>query len=52
MRENKILNKYVTTIGFWESLKMIKYKLWDEERCKMVSFDEYYRYEAARKEAA
>ena len=52
MRENKILNKYVTTIGFWESLKMMKYKLWDEERCKMVSFDEYYKYEKARKEAA
>ncbi len=52
MRENKILNKYVTTIGFWESLKMMRYKLWDEERCKMVSFKEYQTYEIERKRAA
>jgi len=52
MRENKILNKYVTTIGFWESLKMMRYKLWDEERCKMVSFKEYQTYESQRKRAA
>lgn len=52
MRENKILNKYVTTIGFWESLKMIKYKLWDEERCKMISFKEFQTYEQQKREAA
>ena len=53
MKENKILNKYVTTIGFWESLKMIKYKLWDEERCKMISFKEYQNYyESSKKQAA
>ena len=34
MKENKILSKYVTTIGFVESLQMIKNKLWDEERQK------------------
>jgi len=52
MRENKILNKYVTTIGFWESLKMIKYKLWDEDRGKMVSFEEFKSYEKVRQQAA
>jgi len=52
MRENKILNKYVTTIGFFDSLKMIKYKLWDEDRCKMVSFEEFRSYEKVRNQAA
>lgn len=40
MRENQILNKYVTIISFWQSLKLIKNKLWDEDEGKMVSFRE------------
>ncbi len=44
-RENPILQKYVTTITFRESLKCIFNKLWDEERERMISFREYYRLE-------
>ncbi len=44
-RENKFLNKYVTTLTFRESLKLMKHKLWDEEREKMITFLEYYRNE-------
>lgn len=40
MKENQILSKYVTVISFWQSLKLIKNKLWDEEEGKMVSFRE------------
>ena len=39
--ERPILNKYVTQITFWKSLKMMHYKLWDEEQDKMISFSEY-----------
>jgi len=42
MRDNKILNKYVTIVTFRESLKMIKHKLWDEDQQRMISFAEYY----------
>ncbi len=41
MKENPILNKYVTAITFFESLKLMSLKLWDEERKKMISFKEY-----------
>lgn len=40
-KENSILNKYVTQITFWQSIEMIKYKLWDEDQEKMISFAEY-----------
>ncbi len=40
MNENKILSKYVTTITFWQSLKLTKLKLWDEDSGRMVSFKE------------
>ncbi len=46
MKENKILNKYVTVVHFWESLKMMSHKLWDEERQRMISFREYGRLKA------
>ena len=42
-KENKILNKYVTVVGFWESLKMMNHKLWDESQQRMISFREYSR---------
>lgn len=41
MKENKVLNKYVTVLTFWESLKLMSYKLWDEEKQRMISFKEY-----------
>jgi omega-6 fatty acid desaturase (delta-12 desaturase) len=48
MRENSILNKYVTVVTFWESLKMMSHKLWDEEKQRMISFKEYYQMEKMR----
>lgn len=48
MNENKVLTKYVTKVSFWESLKMINNKLWDENQKKMISFTEFYRLEKAR----
>jgi len=42
-REEPILNKYVTVVTFWDSLKMIRHKLWDEKQEKMISFSEYRR---------
>jgi omega-6 fatty acid desaturase (delta-12 desaturase) len=48
MRENTILNKYVTVVTFWESLKMMSHKLWDEEKQRMISFKEYYQFEKMR----
>ncbi|MFT6336853.1 MAG: omega-6 fatty acid desaturase (delta-12 desaturase) [Halioglobus sp.] len=48
MSENTILNKYVTVVTFWESLKMMSHKLWDEERQRMISFKEYYQMEKMR----
>lgn len=41
-RENPILQKYVPTIGFRESLRCIFNNLYDEERNKMISFREFY----------
>jgi omega-6 fatty acid desaturase (delta-12 desaturase) len=48
MKENTVLNKYVTVVTFWQSLKMISHKLWDEERQRMISFSEYYKIEKLR----
>lgn len=47
-KENPILQKYVLKLSFWESLKMIYNKLWDEEQQRMISFREYYRLEKLR----
>lgn len=44
-RENPIFEKYVTILTFKESLKCAFYKLWDEEREKMITFREFYRME-------
>lgn len=41
--ENPILQEVITTITFWESLKCISHKLWDEQQQRMISFREYYR---------
>ena len=46
-KENPILQKYVTTITFKESLACIFNKLWDEQQERMISFKEFYRLERA-----
>ena len=46
--EQPILSKYVTKIKFWQSLKMMNYKLWDEEQEKMISFSEYRKIKKVR----
>ena len=43
MKENQVLNQYVTVVKFWESFKLMSHKLWDEERQRMISFREYGR---------
>lgn len=48
MKENAVLNKHVTVLTFWESLKLMTHKLWDEEKQRMISFREYYRAEKLR----
>ncbi len=42
-RENPVLNRYVPTLTFRESIKCINHKLWDEEKERMISFREYRR---------
>ncbi|NND08187.1 MAG: fatty acid desaturase [Saprospiraceae bacterium] len=44
-KENPILQKYVPTINFMESLKCIFNNLWDEQAKRMISFREFYRME-------
>ena len=44
-KENPILQKYVTTITFRESLKCAFNKLWDEELNRMITFREFYKFE-------
>lgn len=44
--ENPVLSKFVSKIGFFESLKMINNKLWDEQREMMISFRDFYRRES------
>ncbi len=45
--ENPVLTKYVTTIGFWESLRCMFNHLWDEENQCMISFWRFHRMERA-----
>ncbi|MEZ4949737.1 MAG: fatty acid desaturase [Saprospiraceae bacterium] len=40
-KENPVLNKYVTSVTFGESLKCMFNKLWDEQQQKMITFKEY-----------
>ncbi|MFT4664420.1 MAG: omega-6 fatty acid desaturase (delta-12 desaturase) [Polaribacter sp.] len=44
-KENPILEKYVTVLSFRSSLECIGMKLWDEDRQKMISFNEFDRME-------
>jgi acyl-lipid omega-6 desaturase (Delta-12 desaturase) len=41
--ENPILQKYITTITFWGSLKYATHKLWDEQQQRMITFREFYQ---------
>ncbi|MBX2893358.1 MAG: fatty acid desaturase [Saprospiraceae bacterium] len=41
--ENPILDKVANKITFWQSLRCIFNKLWDEEQERMISFREYLR---------
>lgn len=51
-RENPVLQRYVTTITFWQSLKCMFHKLWSEEEQRMITFREFYRRERQRQAAA
>ena len=46
--ENPILQKYVTSVTFLQSLPMVMNKLWDEETARMITFAEFYRNERVR----
>ena len=41
------INQFTTEITFWESLKLITHKLWDESSERMISFREFYKKEKA-----
>ncbi|HRX28544.1 MAG TPA: fatty acid desaturase [Saprospiraceae bacterium] len=41
LKENQWVNEYTTTLGFFESLKLMKNKLWDESTQRMITFKEY-----------
>jgi len=47
-KENPILQKYVTTLTFWKSLKFAFYSLWDEESGRMITFRQYKRLKTQR----
>lgn len=51
-KEQPDLSKYVSVVKFWPSLKMMHYKLWDEERQKMIRFSEYYKLRAIAQRSA
>ena len=42
-RENPIMQENITIIGFWQSLKCMGNKLWDEQQNRMIGFREYYK---------
>ena len=46
-RENPIFQKYVTIVGFRDSLKYMGHKLWYEAEERMITFKEFYRLERA-----
>ena len=43
VKENPWFDNYTSVITFWESLKMIHHRLWDESQQRMISFREYGR---------
>ena len=42
-KENPDLQRYVTSVTFFESLQYMFHKLWDEKTGRMITFKEYYR---------
>lgn len=42
-KENPVLDQVANKITFWQSLKCIFNKLWDEDQERMISFREYFR---------
>lgn len=45
--ENPLLNKYVNTLTFKESLSCLTSHLWDEENQRMISFRAFYKMQKA-----
>jgi omega-6 fatty acid desaturase (delta-12 desaturase) len=43
IKENPEFNEHTTVVTFWESLKFMKHKLWDEDTQRMITFTEYKR---------
>lgn len=43
VKENPWFDRYTTVVTFWESLKMVQHRLWDESHQRMISFGEYRR---------
>ena len=41
--ENPVFEQVANKITFWQSLKCVFNKLWDEEQQRMISFREYFR---------
>ncbi len=39
--ENPVLSRHTNTVTFWQSLKCVSHKLWDEEQQRMITFREY-----------
>lgn len=49
-RENPFLQRYVTSMTFWQSLRCMFNKLWCEDEERMISFTEYRRRVRSRRE--
>lgn len=41
IKQNPSFNKYTTVVTFWESLKYMNHKLWDESTQRMITFREF-----------
>lgn len=48
LKENPLFTKYANTLTFFDSLKTVTLKLYDEERQRMISFKEFYQMERLR----
>jgi omega-6 fatty acid desaturase (delta-12 desaturase) len=44
-KDHSFLEKYITTVTFWQSLRLMAHKLWCEDEQTMISFTEFYRRE-------
>ena len=48
--ENPVLDQIANKITFWQSLRCIFNKLWDEDQQRMISFREYFKRNKAAKQ--